>query len=194
MVLDFFFVVLDLLFDPIGSKGEGVVDIGIPIGRDKFVFVLRVSQDFDGNLAFSLAVKIHRHHNRGQAIEVVEQLLGLVLELLVDIVTQMTMPGGDCHLHRWTSCSMPGVPFVDATGVVIPLLVEVDRARARKGVESTPTHHLAAMKQSGENQKPDQNDCTPRSGSLQLTDRTNRGSAHPGMGPESEQYVLDGVG
>jgi hypothetical protein len=194
VVLDFFFVVLDLLFDPIGSKCEGMVNIRIPIDRDELVFVFRVSQDFDSNLAFSLAVKIHRYRDGDQAIEEVEQLLGLVLELLVGIVGQMPMPGGDCHLHRWTSCSVPGVPFVDATGVVIPLLVEVDGARARKGAESTSTHHLAAMERSGESQKPDQNDCTPGSGSLQLTDRTNRDSAHPRMGPEFEHFVLDGAG
>ena len=72
MILNFFFVMFDLLFDPVGSETEGVVQIGIPIDRDEFVFVFCVSQYFDGDLALALTVKIHRYYDRGQAIEVVE--------------------------------------------------------------------------------------------------------------------------
>lgn len=126
MVLDFFLVVLDLLFDPVGGKAEGMMHIGIAIDRHKLVFVFRVGKDFDSNLTLALTVKIHRYRDGREAIEEVKQLLGLILELLLDIVIQMPMPDGDCHLHRLTSCSVPGVRFVDAPGFVIPLLVEPD--------------------------------------------------------------------
>jgi hypothetical protein len=115
VVLDLLFIVLDLLFDPLRSKAECVMHIAILIDRDKLVFVFRVCEDFHGDLvpAF-LALKIHRNHDGCETVEEVEQLLGLFLELFMGIVIQMPVPGGNCHLHRLTSCSVLSIQVVDA--------------------------------------------------------------------------------
>jgi hypothetical protein len=133
VILDFFLVVLDLLFDLIRGKNKSVLDIGIPVDRDELVLVFRVSQDLDGYLPLALAVEIHRYRDGCEAVEEVKQLLGLFVKKFMGIVSQVPMPGGYCHLHRWTSCSVLDVHFdLNATGIVIPLLIEVERTQARK--------------------------------------------------------------
>ena len=72
---------------------------------DELVLVLGVGDDLDVQLALALAVEVHRDRDQREPVEVVEQLLGLLLELLLGVVVQVPVPGGDCHLH--------GVPRVE---------------------------------------------------------------------------------
>jgi hypothetical protein len=86
MVLELFLIVLDLLLDPLRGQVERVMHVAIPVLGDEFVLVLGVGDDLDGRLAFALAVKVHRHHNRGEAVEKMQQLLRLILKLLVGFI------------------------------------------------------------------------------------------------------------
>ena len=86
VVLELFLVVLDLLLDPVGRQVERVMHVAVLVGRDELVLVLGVGDDLDRRLAFPLAVEVHRHRDGRQPVEVVQQLLGLLLELLLGVV------------------------------------------------------------------------------------------------------------
>jgi hypothetical protein len=77
-----------------------MLDVRILVGCYKFVFVFGMSNDFDRHFAIVIAVEIHRHCDGRETIEEVEQLLGLLVELLLSFIIEVPVPGRDCHLHR----------------------------------------------------------------------------------------------
>ena len=93
VVLDLFLVVLDLLLDLVGRQVERVVHVAVLVGRDELVLVLGDGDDLDVHLAVALAVEVDRDLDQRQPVEVVEQLLGLLLELLLDVVVQVPVAG-----------------------------------------------------------------------------------------------------
>ncbi len=100
VILKLFLVMLDLLLNPIGCQAKSVLNIGVGIGCNKFVFVLSMGEDFHRNLVFPIAVKIYCHHDGSESVEVVKQLFSLLLELLLSFFVEVPVAGGDCHLHR----------------------------------------------------------------------------------------------
>jgi hypothetical protein len=100
VILQLLLVVLDLLLDSVGRQGEGMSHVGISVRRDELVFVFAVGENFHPQFAIPVPMEIHRHHNGGQAVEEVKQLLGAALELCLRLITQVPVSGGDCHLHR----------------------------------------------------------------------------------------------
>ena len=93
MVLELFFVMLDLLLDPLGGQIERVMHIAVLVGRDELVLVFGMGDDLDKRLALPFAVEIDRDHDGGQSVEVMQEFLGLLLEQLVSVVGQEPVPG-----------------------------------------------------------------------------------------------------
>jgi hypothetical protein len=116
VVLDLFLVVSDLLLDPVGREVERVVHVAVLVGGNELVLVLGVSDDLDVNFSLAFAVKVDRDRDLREPIKVMEQFLGLFLELLLGLVRQLPVPGRYCHLHGEPRFESPAAASGEAAG------------------------------------------------------------------------------
>lgn len=97
MFLNFLFVAVDLLLDPIDGRVYRREKFPVVILGDKIVLVLGI--DFDFDLLDALVAYIDGDLNHGDAIEEMKELFGFRLDLRLMIFAEVPMTGGDFDLH-----------------------------------------------------------------------------------------------
>lgn len=97
MVLNLFFVAIDLVLDTIDDHIEGRQQVVAAIAGDEIVFVFGIDPNF--HVFEGLILQIDRDFDHRDPVEVVKQLLGFFLKLLLMLVTQMPVSGRNFYLH-----------------------------------------------------------------------------------------------
>ena len=96
MVLDLFFVATDLALDLLQRQVDCRIQIRMGLACHQVVLVFRLDDELDmiGSL-----LEIDRHLDERNAVEKVQQLLGLVANELLMGVAEVTVACGDFNLH-----------------------------------------------------------------------------------------------
>ena len=96
MVLNFFFVLSQLLFHFAQGTIEGNTSFRRRLRRYEIVLVLGIDQDF----GLSLIVReIKRHLNRGDAVKKCQQFLCALADVFTRFRMKITVATGDGNLH-----------------------------------------------------------------------------------------------
>ena len=97
MFLDFLFIAMDLVFDPINRGIDCRKQLFVMIFGDEIVLVFSI--DFDFDILEEFIAEIDRHFDHGDAIEVMEEFFRLIVNLSLVFFTQMPMTGRNFDLH-----------------------------------------------------------------------------------------------
>jgi hypothetical protein len=97
VVLNSFFIAVDLLLDAIHRQVDRGMQLLVPIARDEVVLVFGIHPDFHFLVEFILQIDGDLDHR--DPAEEMQEFLGLIVNFLLDSIGQVPMSGGDFDLH-----------------------------------------------------------------------------------------------